>query len=87
LNVPVWLFFDGREEKRTTLRVDTVLIEADEKTVRMTSRIKFPFERGPNRLVEVLLGHVTQGYMRSKIGRKDYMGSQGTNTQIPVVTL
>jgi len=78
LNIPVWMFYPTREVQ-AELRLDTILIEPDERRVTLTARAAFPVIRcqGPPSLA--VLGHMTRGWLRAMSTRKDFLDWSGTN--------
>jgi hypothetical protein len=76
LDVPVLLRFQDRQE-RPALRVDTVLIEPDDRRVTLTARLKVPLARGPGALREVALGHMKNSWMRARQMDKTYIDRRG----------
>jgi hypothetical protein len=81
LDVPVHLMYEDRFE-RTRLALDTVLIEPDRYSVTLTARMSIPTVRSAAPLLEVVLGHVTRGWIRARTTRKvyiDYSGRDGTD--------
>ncbi len=86
LRVPVHLGYADRCE-RAALRLDTVLIEPDSFRVTLTARAKVPLERGRAPLREVVLGHVTFGWLAARRAAKPYrdpLGTRGKDAGVPV---
>jgi hypothetical protein len=85
LDVPVQLVYDKRDAVGA-LRLDTVVIEPDARRVRMTSRLCLVTERGTGLLREIVLGHVTRGWLTSMRQRKTYLDfgrTGGANRGVP----
>ena len=83
LDIPVRLYFDDRQEQ-ISLRMDTILIEPDDRRVTMTSRVCVRTVRNKGALREIVVGHTTKGWLRAKAARKTYMdfgGNDGTLTK------
>jgi hypothetical protein len=76
LDVPVYLLYDDRARAKQ-LRVDTVLIEPDEYRITLTSRLAIPTVRNQPRLREIVLGHVTRGWLFASTYGKDYLDHKG----------
>ncbi|MHC4403674.1 MAG: DUF2169 family type VI secretion system accessory protein [Planctomycetota bacterium] len=81
LDVPVHLLYDDRQS-RASLRMDTVLIEPDLRRLTLTSRLCVSLPRNRGWLREVVLGHISRGWLRARAVRKEYhdrIGTDGTN--------
>ena len=76
LDMPVNLFYADRREQ-ASLRVDTILIEPDERRVTLTARLRIPLERGPRVLRGVALGHMKNSWVRAKETRRTYLDRKG----------
>lgn len=76
LDVPVRLFYDDRQAE-ISLRLDTVLIEPDDRRVMLVSRAVVRTVRNRGVLRAIVLGHVTRGWLRAKTARKEYIDSAG----------
>ena len=72
LDVPVLLLYQDRTAP-AGLRVDTVLIEPDDRRVTLTARMQVPLPRGPGALREVALGHMKKTWLRAREARKLYI--------------
>jgi hypothetical protein len=80
LDVAVWLLYEGQQQV-AKLSMDTVLLEPDNYRVTLTSRLSVRTVRNSMPLREVVLGHVTRGWLRARAARKvyiDYSGADGT---------
>jgi hypothetical protein len=87
LHVPVHLVYDAKYAQ-AALRLDTVFIEPDKRSVRMTARLSVPTVRG-QALREIVLGHVTKSWMRVVHTRKRYVdlhGDGGADKSVPTYT-
>lgn len=82
LNIPARLFYDDRQEE-LWLRLDTVLIEPDRRQVTMTCRVGIRTQRNRGALREIILGHVTSGWLRAHMKRKYYIDSARRNGKLP----
>jgi len=69
LQVPIRHFYDDRHLE-SHLRVDTVLIEPDARTVVLTGRSVVRTVRNTGALREVVIGHVTPAWLRARVARK-----------------
>jgi hypothetical protein len=81
LDVPVHLLYEDRFERRL-LALDTVLLEPEGYRVTLTARMSILNVRNAAPLLEVVLGHVTRGWIRARTTRKfyiDYSGCDGTD--------
>jgi hypothetical protein len=76
LDVPVHLLYADRQQ-RARLSLDTVLIEPDCYRVTLTSRLGIRTIRNAGFLREVVLGHVTSGWLRARLRRKLYIDRVG----------
>jgi hypothetical protein len=76
LDVPIRLIFDDRVEDRET-RVDTVLINTEQRTVTLKSRISVTKVRNAPRLREIAIGHVSSGWLRARRLGKEYRPLSG----------
>jgi len=84
LTFPTRLFF-GRRPQEVLPKLDTILIDADSRTVTLSHRLAIPIER-KNPLREVVLGHVTRGWLLARERKKYYHclnGSNGVQTLKP----
>jgi hypothetical protein len=89
LDVPVHLVYDKRDAVGA-LRLDTIVVEPDHRRVRMTSRLSLVTERGSGLLREIVLGHVTRGWLTSMRKRKTYLDfahTGGGNRNVPCYRL
>jgi hypothetical protein len=77
LDVPVHLVYDARDAVGT-LRLDTIVLEPDARRVRMTARLCLVTERGTGLLREIVVGHVTRGWLTSLRKRKIYLDPRHT---------
>ncbi len=69
---PVWLMFDrGRQQAQP--RMDTLIIEPDNKSVTMIFRLKIELPRGSNHLRRIVVGAVTPGMLLAIERRKPYV--------------
>jgi hypothetical protein len=76
LDVPVRLMFDDRVEDRDP-RVDTVLIDTERRTVTLKSRFTITKVRNAPRLREIVMGHVSSGWLRARRLKKEYRDPRG----------
>jgi len=76
LNIPLHYYYDDRVEEGT-LRLDTVLIEPDQYKVTLTSRAIVKTIRNKGMLREIVLGHMSPGWLRAHAKRKNYFDSRG----------
>lgn len=76
-DVPLNAFYDDRWT-RPQLRVDTVEIDAEERTLALTARVALPVDRRRPPLRELVLGHMQPGWLRAKHARKCYVDLRGT---------
>jgi len=76
LCVPVHLFYADR---RTTLELisDTVLLEPEDHRVTLTGRVAIAAMRNRAPLVEIVLGHLTPGWLRARDRRKTFLDWRG----------
>ncbi|MCA9699860.1 MAG: DUF2169 domain-containing protein, partial [Myxococcales bacterium] len=65
LDVPVQLFYEDRWLS-PALRVDTVLIEPERNRLELTGRVVVPVERRRPLLREIVLGHVSPGWIKAR---------------------
>lgn len=72
LDVPVRLHFASRLETKQ-LEIDTVVIDADDRRVFVSARLAFALTR-TDPLREIVLGHVTSGWLRARARSKLYRG-------------
>jgi hypothetical protein len=72
LDVPVRLYFNDRLVTRQ-LEIDTVVIDAEQRRVLVSARVAFPITR-VDPLREVVLGHVTSGWLRARARSKHSRG-------------
>jgi hypothetical protein len=85
LDVPVRLLYEDRYQA-AAMSIDTVLLEPDAKRVTLTSRMRVVTVRNSGVLREVVLGHVTRGWLRARATKKfyiDYSGADGTERHRP----
>jgi len=85
LDVAVRLLYENRHQV-AALSMDTVLLEPDSYRVTLTSRLRVLTVRNSGVLREVVLGHVTRGWLRARAARKfyiDYSGADGTERHRP----
>lgn len=83
LDVPAHLLYEDRQAV-VPMRLDTVLLEPDDRRVTMISRAVVQTFRNAGALRQVVLGHVRPGWLRSIARRKRYIGSDGTDLRRPV---
>jgi hypothetical protein len=76
LDVPVRLIFDDRVEDRA-MRVDTVLIDAEQHSVTLKSRMVVTKVRNAPRLREIAMGHLSSAWLRARQLRKEYRDPRG----------
>lgn len=76
LNIPLRYYFDDRVVE-AVLRLDTVLIEPDQYRVTLTSRASVKTIRNKAMLREIVLGHMSPGWVRAHAKKKDYFDSSG----------
>jgi hypothetical protein len=76
LDVPARLVFDDRVEDRA-LRIDTVLIDADARTVTLKARLAVTAVRNAPRLRALVFGHVSAGWLAARQRGKRYLDSHG----------
>jgi hypothetical protein len=86
LDVPTHLLYEDRQAM-VPMRLDTVLLEPDDRRVTMISRAVVQTIRNTGVLRQVVLGHVRPGWLRSIAQRKRYIGSDGTDIRRPVYVL
>jgi hypothetical protein len=72
LEVPMHLIYDDREAE-SMLRTDTILIEPDSYSVTLFGRAAIKVERNRPLMREIVLGHVTRGWLRARLGVKQYI--------------
>jgi hypothetical protein len=84
LDVPVHLLYADRQVG-TAPRLDTVIIEPDQRHLTLSARLAIPVERGRPPLREIVLGHVTKGWLRAQAQRKQYRDPLGTKGNMPEV--
>lgn len=82
LSVPVRLVYEDRTENES-LRIDTVLIEPDKLEVTLKARVARITRRNTPPLREVILGHVTPGFLIARRKGKKYFDPRGGNGTIP----
>lgn len=76
LDVPVSLYYDNRHAE-VALVLDTVLIEPDLRRVMLTARVGIPTVRSRGMLREIVLGHMSRGWLRARAARKRYIDHKG----------
>jgi hypothetical protein len=76
LRVPVHLLYSGRGDE-LTLRLDTIILEPDEYRITMKARAKVPIRRNQVPLRQVIVGHISRGWWRSRITDKMYFDPRG----------
>jgi hypothetical protein len=81
LDVPIHLFYDDRQVEASP-RLDTVIMEPDLRCVMLSARLAIPVERARPPLREIVLGHVSKGWLRAKFKRKRYRDPLGTDGAI-----
>ncbi len=86
LDVPVHLLYDDRQEL-ASLRMDTVVLEPDDRRVTMISRVVVNTVRNTGALRQVVLGHVLPSWLRAIAQRKRYIGRDGTDRRRPLYVL
>jgi hypothetical protein len=82
VNVRMLSLYDNRRVE-SELRLDTVLIEPDARTVTLTSRASISIRRNRGLLREIVLGSVAEAWIRARVSGKryiDYSGRDGTIT-------
>ena len=72
LEIPVHFHFPDRLVE-VTPRLDTVLIEPDEKRVLLSARVSIAVERNKPPLRSVVVGHVTKGWLAALMKQKRYL--------------
>jgi hypothetical protein len=82
LRVPVRVWYADRGFVGT-LRLDTVLIEPDAYRVTLKARMRFAIERRRAPLRQVIVGHVTPGWWRSRLRKKQYIDWRGLEGRDP----
>ena len=85
LDIPLRYYFDDRQVE-AALRLDTVLVEPDRHRVTLTSRASIRTARNRGHLREIVLGHMSRGWLRAHDKRKkycDYSGNKGSLPDIP----
>ena len=75
LRVPVRLLYSGQGDE-LALRLDTIIVEPEEYRITMKARAKIPIARNQSPLSQVIVGHVTPGWWRSRLTRKRYFDPQ-----------
>src|SRR5205085_2130345 len=76
LDVPVRLIDAvgrGATAAEVSPRLDTVILEPDARRVLMSARLAIPVDRHRPPLREVVLGHVTGGWLRSRLTGKKFL--------------
>ena len=81
LDVPIRLIFDDRIEDRET-RVDTVVINTEQRTVTLKVRVAVTKVRNAPRLREIAMGHVSSGWLRARRLRKEYRPLGGEKSPV-----
>lgn len=74
--LPARLFFDDRMED-LPLRFDTLLIEPDKKQITLTCRASIRTRRNHAALREIVLGHMSPGWLRARRTGKRYVDLSG----------
>lgn len=77
VNVPVRLYFSDHVE-RPALRVDTVLLEPDDRKVTLSHRLRIPVRRDRPALKEIVIGDMSSGWLRAYPLGKQYLDFAGT---------
>ncbi|KXU83313.1 hypothetical protein CI15_29925 [Paraburkholderia monticola] len=77
VNVPVRLFFSDHVE-RPVLRVDTVILEPDDRKVMLSHRLRIPVRRDRPALKEIVIGDMSGGWLRAYPLGKQYLDFAGT---------
>lgn len=86
LDIPAHLLYEDRQAIQP-MRLDTVLLEPDDRRVTMIARAVVQTIRNTGELRQVVFGHVRAGWLRSIARRKRYIGSDGTDVRRPVYVL
>ena len=82
LKIPIHLKFADRLVEMTP-RLDTVLIEPDEKRVLLSARIRIAVERDKPPLRSIVVGHVTKGWLTAFAKQKRYLDRRGLDGTDP----
>lgn len=83
LDVPAHLLYDDRQAVEP-MRMDTVVIEPDERRVTILTRVVVETRRDAGMLRQVVLGHMLSSWLRAAAHRKHYIGSDGTDRRRPL---
>jgi hypothetical protein len=89
LSTPVQLLYDDGP-RHASPQLDGVAIEADAKRVRMITRLALRVDRSRPRLREVVIGNMTQSWLRARAARKVYLDfgkTQGVDPSVPCYRL
>lgn len=81
LTMPVRFIYEDRSEDES-LRIDTAMIEPDKLQVTLKARIARVTRRNAPALREVIVGHVTPGFLIARQKGKRYFDSRGGNGTI-----
>jgi hypothetical protein len=78
LDVPVHLLFEDRHESASA-RLDTIYIDADSRQVSLVQRLALPTIRNQPPLRRIVVGHVTNGWLRARVRKKPYRDPADTS--------
>ena len=78
MKVPAWLIFDNRIED-LRMRLDTIMIEPDKKRVTLTCRASIKTLRNRAALREIVIGHMSAGWLRARHNGKRYVDLSGNH--------
>lgn len=82
LDVPVHLLFEDRAES-SQARLDTVFIDAEARQVTLVQRLALPTVRNAPPLRRIVLGHVSAGWLRSRVRKKTFRDTTGRDGALP----
>lgn len=82
LDLPVHLWYADRGET-ADLRIDTVFLEPTYYRVTLTARVKILVARNRAPLREVIVGHITQDWWRSRLAKEPHYDPQGLEGRCP----
>jgi hypothetical protein len=88
-DVPVHCYFDNRHVV-ASLRFDTVLLEPAEKRISVTFRLAITTQRNRGTLREIVLGHMSRGWLLAHELRRQYFafgGGGGVRVDVPLYHL
>lgn len=77
LDVPVRLYFHDRIELATP-RLDTVVLQPETRSMRLSLRLRIPVRRDRRALREILVGHASAAWLRAQECGKRYLDFGGT---------